>query len=162
MKIAKNSVVTFSYVLKNTTGEELDRSEPDDPMAYLHGHSNILQALEKAIEGSEVGDKLDVDLNAAQAYGARAEGMVQRVPIKHLVARPRKLLPGVMVKVNTEQGAQDATVVKAGKFNVDIDTNHPLAGVDLCFSLAIHDVREATPEEITHGHAHGLGGHHHH
>lgn len=161
MKIAKNSVVTFSYVLKKTTGEEIDRAEPDDPMAYLHGHSNILLGLEKAIEGSEIGDKLDVELSAAQAYGARVEGKIQRVPIKHLTAKPRKLLPGSVVKVNTEQGARDATVVKAGKFNVDIDTNHPLAGVDLCFSLAIHDVREATPEEISHGHAHGIGGHHH-
>ena len=161
MKIAKNSVVTFSYVLKKTTGEELDRAEPDDPMAYLHGHGNILSALEDKLEGAAVGDKMEVDLTADQGYGPRFEGKIQRVPIKHLLAKPRKLVPGAMVRVNTEQGAKDATVVKAGKFNVDIDTNHPLAGIDLCFSLAIHDVRDATAEEVAHGHAHGLGGHHH-
>lgn len=161
MKIAKDAVVTFSYVLKKTSGEEVDRAEPDDPMAYLHGHGNIIDGLEKALEGSETGDKLEVNLTAIQAYGPRLNDRVQRVPIKHLLAKPKKLVAGAFVKVNTEQGARDATVVKAGKFNVDVDTNHPLAGVDLCFSVAIHDVREATPEELAHGHAHGLGGHHH-
>lgn len=161
MNIAKNTVVTFSYVLKKTTGEEVDRAEPDDPMSYLHGHQNILLGLEQALEGGTIGDKLDVNLSAANAYGVRVEGREQRVPIKHLMAKPRKLVKGAIVKVNTEQGPRDATVVKAGKFNVDIDTNHPLAGIDLCFSVAIHEVREATPEEVSHGHAHGIGGHHH-
>ena len=161
MKIAKDAVVTFSYVLKKPDGEEIDRADPDEPMAYLHGHNNIIPGLETALEGCEIGDKKSVDLAPDQAYGAHFDYRVQRVPIKHLLARPKKLAPGAIVKVNTSQGAIDATVIKAGKFNVDVDTNHPLAGQDLCFSVVIHDVREATPEELDHGHAHGLGGHGH-
>lgn len=161
MKIAKDAVVTFSYVLKKPDGEEIDRADPDEPMAYLHGHNNIIPGLEEALEACEIGDKKSVNLAPDQAYGMRIENRIQRVPIKHLLAKPKKLAPGAIVKINTSQGAIDATVIKAGKFNVDVDTNHPLAGQDLCFSVVIHDVREATPEELDHGHAHGLGGHDH-
>ena len=161
MKIEKNLVATFSYILKNNKGEEIERSTDDNPMAYLHGHANILPDLEFALEGSVVGDKVDVELTAAQAYGERVENAAQRIPIKHLISKPKKLKAGQAIKVNTEQGARDATLIKVGKFNVDIDTNHPLAGLDIIFSVAILDVREATAEEISHGHAHGLGGHDH-
>jgi FKBP-type peptidyl-prolyl cis-trans isomerase SlyD len=161
MKIEKDLVVTFSYILKDSAGTEVERSADDDPMAYLHGHGNILPDLELALVGSEIGDKLDVDLTAAQAYGERVEAEAMRVPIKHLTTKSRKFKVGQSVKVNTADGPRDATVTKVGKFNVDIDTNHPLAGIDLTFSIAILDVRAATTEEISHGHAHGLGGHHH-
>ncbi|WP_369821112.1 peptidylprolyl isomerase, partial [Oleiphilus sp. HI0067] len=89
---------------------------------------------------------------------------VQRVLIKHLMGDKKQLArlkPGMTVGINTEQGARQATVVKAGKFNVDVDTNHPLAGKDLTFDIEIISIREATKEEISHGHAHGVGGHHH-
>ena len=161
MKIDKDLVATFSYILKNNKGEELERSSADEPMAYLHGHGNILPDLESALLGAEVGDKLDVDLTAAQAYGERVEGDAMRVPIKHLLTKSRRFKVGQIVKVNTADGPRDATVTKVGKFNVDIDTNHPLAGIDIGFSVAILDVRKATAEEISHGHAHGLGGHAH-
>tara|TARA_B100000767_G_scaffold275701_1_gene314451 strand:+ start:5764 stop:6249 length:486 start_codon:yes stop_codon:yes gene_type:complete len=161
MKIAVNSVATFSYILKDSTGVELERSNPEEPMAYLHGHHGIMFALEQALEGGEVGEKIDVELTAAQAYGPRLEDSIKRVPIKHLASKPKKLVVGAIVKVNTRDGAKDATVIKVGKFNVDLDINHPLAGQALNFSIAIHDVREATAEEIAHGHAHGIGGHQH-
>ncbi len=161
MKISFNAVATFSYILKDSQGVELERSSPDEPIAYLHGYQNILFALEQALEGCEVGDQLDVDLTAEQAYGPRQEASIQRVPIKHLVVKPKKMAVGAMVKVNTADGAKDATVVKVGKFNVDLDTNHPLAGQALSFSIVIESVREATAEEIDHGYAHGVGGHQH-
>ncbi len=161
MKIAFNTVAMFSYILADSQGIELERSNPDEPIAYLHGYQNILFALEQALEGCEPGDQLDVDLTADQAYGPRQEASIQRVPIKHLAVKPKKLAVGAMVKVNTADGAKDATVVKVGKFNVDIDTNHPLAGLALNFSIVIDAVREATTEEIAHGHAHGVGGHQH-
>ena len=161
MKIENNLVATFSYILKDSAGAEIERSADDNPMAYLHGHDNILPDLESALLGLEVGDKVDVDLTAVQAYGERIEADAMRVPIKHLLTKSRKFKVGQTVKVNTAEGHRDATVTKVGKFNVDIDTNHPLAGMDLRFSVAILDVREATPEEVSHGHAHGLGGHDH-
>lgn len=161
MKIENNLVATFSYILKDSAGAEIERSADDTPMAYLHGHDNILPDLESALLGLEVGDKVDVDLTAVQAYGERIEADAMRVPIKHLLTKSRKFKVGQTVKVNTAEGHRDATVTKVGKFNVDIDTNHPLAGMDLRFSVAILDVREATPEEVSHGHAHGLGGYDH-
>lgn len=161
MKIDKNLVATFSYILKDNKGEELERSSADEPMAYLHGHGNILPDLETALLGAEIGDKLDVDLTAAQAYGERVEADAMRVPIKHLLTKSKRFKVGQIVKVNTADGPRDATVTKVGKFNVDVDTNHPLAGIDISFSIAILDIREATAEEISHGHAHGLGGHAH-
>ena len=142
MKVSFNAVATFSYILKDSQGVELERSSPDEPIAYLHGYQNILFALE-------------------QAYGSRQEASIQRVPIKHLVVKPKKMAVGAMVKVNTADGVKDATVVKVGKFTVDLDTNHPLAGQALSFSIVIESVREATAEEIDHGHAHGVGGHQH-
>ena len=84
------------------------------------------------------------------------------MPIKHLVNAPKRLQPGMIVSVNTDQGAVPATIIKVGKFNVDIDTNHPMAGQHVRFELQVLDVRDATAEEIDHGHAHGPGGHHHH
>ena len=161
MKVSRDKVVTFSYILKNKNHEELERSDEGEPMAYLHGHNNILFFLEKALEGCIVGDQLDVELKASQAYGLRDESACQRIPIKHLSGNPKKLKIGDHVKINTENGIKDGTVIKAGKFNIDVDTNHPYAGLDLIFDVRIKEVRDAEPDELSHGHAHGVGGHQH-
>ena len=161
MQIAKNSVVTFHYTLSNVGGEELESSDQNQPALYLHGHNNIMPALESALEGKEAGDELSVTLEAKDAYGERRPDSIQRVPIKHLVNAPKRIRPGMAVQVNTQSGPQAATVIKVGKFNVDVDSNHPLAGMSLSFALQVVDVREATDDEIAHGHAHGPGGHHH-
>lgn len=171
MQINKDKIVTFSYVLSDEKGEELERSDGNDPTAYLHGHFNIMPGLESAMDGKSAGDAFVTKLTASEAYGKRRDIEPQRVPIKHLhdtghggkaaAKAKKKLKVGSLVKVNTEGGAKDARVVKVGKFNVDVDMNHPLAGIDLQFDITVHDVREATAEELTHGHAHGLGGHHH-
>lgn len=110
--------------------------------------------------GREAGEELSVTLSPEQAYGHREEGRQQRVPIKHLVTKGR-LRPGMAVKVNTGDGPVDARILKVGKFNVDLDLNHPLAGLSLTFDIRISEVREATAEEIAHRHVHGTGGHHH-
>jgi FKBP-type peptidyl-prolyl cis-trans isomerase SlyD len=120
-----------------------------------------MPALEKALEGKTSGDELEVTLEPKDAYGERIEGRIQRVPIKHLANIPKRIRPGMAVQVNTENGVRSATVLKAGKFNVDVDTNHPLAGKALTFKITIVDLRDATADEIAHGHAHGPGGHHH-
>ncbi len=161
MKIAQDTVATISYKLSEDGGTLLEQSDEGIPMAYLHGHKNILAGLEDALEGHEEGEEVVVTLSPEQAYGPVQPNALQKVPVKHLAGKYKRLLPGMLVKVNTEGGARDARIVKAGKFMVQLDMNHPFAGKTLTFEVVIRDVRAATPEELTHGHAHGLGGHHH-
>lgn len=161
MKIQKDTVATITYKLSEADGPVLETSDDAIPMAYLHGHSNILAGLEEALEGLEVGNEKSVTLAPEHAYGPVHANAEQKVPVKHLVGKYKRLLPGMFVKVNTDNGTRDARVVKAGKFMVTLDTNHPFAGKTLVFDVVVRDIREATPDEIAHGHAHGLGGHNH-
>lgn len=164
MQVSADKVVSFNYNLKDADGTLLETSYDNDPTLYLHGHRNILESLESALESKVAGDKVEVTLTPEQAYGERKEGAVQRIPIKHLhnhATLKNKLKPGSRVLVNTQHGPWEALVLKVGKFNVDIDSNHPLAGKTLTFELEIVNVRDATVEELAHGHAHGAGGHHH-
>lgn len=160
MKIAEKSVAQFHYVLKAEDGTEIESSHKSDPMAYLHGFNNTLVGLEKALEGKEAGDKFSVTLQPEDAYGQPQEGMIQRVPVKHLQGGA-KWKTGMTAVVQTEQGQRQVTIIKVGKFMATVDINPPLAGKVLTFDIEIVDVREATEEEVTHGHAHGVGGHHH-
>ena len=134
-------------------------------MAYLHGKRNILLALEDALAGKQAGDSLSVTLPPEKAYGQRDDTALTRIPKKRLNLKPAKLRPGEMVRIETAQGMRDATIVKVGKFNVDIDANHPLAGKTVTFEIDIdiEAVRDATQDELVHGHAHGMDGaaHHH-
>ncbi len=161
MKIEQNKVVTFFYSLKNEHGEELENNFESEPTAYLHGYRNIFPALEEALTGLEVTDEKSVQLKPEQAYGPRRTDASQRVPIKHILGKPKKLKVGQFVKVNTEKGAVDGSVIKAGKFMVEVDFNHPLAGAALTFDIKIDGVRDATEEELSHKHDHGRRGHHH-
>jgi FKBP-type peptidyl-prolyl cis-trans isomerase SlyD len=121
---------------------------------------NILPKLEAAFAGKQVGDRFQVQLSPAEGYGERRADALERVPAKYL-KHAGKLRPGQAVRLNTEQGAMLVTVVKVGKFSVDVDSNHPLAGQTLNYDIEITEVRAATDEEKAHGHAHGAGGHHH-
>ena len=167
MAIANNHVVQFHYTLSEVGGNVIESSiEPGNdeakPMACLIGYGNILAGLEEEMIGKEVGAEFSVELPPERAYGLVAEDSIQRIPIKHLVLdRKTKLRKGMAVKVNTEKGVRDVTVTKVGKFNVDVDTNHPFAGKTLQFDIKIIEVRDGTPEEIEHRHVHGDGGHHH-
>lgn len=164
MSISANKVVSFHYRLYEVDGGLLEESYGAEPTLYLHGHNNLLAALEDSLEGKNTGDKLDVVVSPEQGYGPRREGAVQRVPIKHLLDYEKiknRIKPGMKVAVNTSHGPWEAVVLKVGKFNVDIDSNHPLAGKHLKFEIEIADVRDATEEELQHGHAHGVGGHNH-
>ncbi|SMF21251.1 FKBP-type peptidyl-prolyl cis-trans isomerase SlyD [Alteromonadaceae bacterium Bs31] len=161
MKIAKDCVVSFHYQLSEVGGEALESSEDGVPMAYLHGHGNLLKGLEEALIGLASGDKKSVTLPPEKAYGERRDNAMQKVPIKHLIGKYKRLMPNMLVKVNTEKGPVNARVIKPGKFMVELDTNHPFAGKTLEFAVEIKSVREATEEELAHGHAHGEGGHQH-
>lgn len=164
MIIDKDKVVSFHYRLTEENGQEIENSYDGEPVLFLQGHKNIVAGLEKAMEGKQAGDKFSATVAPAEGYGERNEANQQRIPIKHLHGDKKskaKLRPGMVVSVETEQGPRQVTVVKAGKFNVDVDSNHPLAGRTLVFEVEVVDVREATAEETSHGHAHGVGGHQH-
>ncbi len=160
MQIATDTVVHFHYRLSQADGPELENSQPGEPMAYLHGHGAMLPAVEQALAGRTAGEQVSITLPPERAYGLRREGSQQRVPIKHLLfkGKPR---PGMAVKINTSNGPRDVVIIKVGRFTVDVDTNHPFAGMSLTFDIDILDVREATAEERSHGHVHGPGGHQH-
>ncbi len=162
MQIERDSVVVFHYRLSEEGGEEMESSHGGDPIAALQGHGNIIAGLDAGLVGKSEGDVFSVTVRPEQAYGVRREDASQRIPIKHLTVHDRKKLkPGMTVGVNTEKGVRHVVVSKVGRFNVDVDTNHPLAGKTLVFDIEIVTVRAASEEELSHGHVHGVGGHAH-
>lgn len=161
MKIAPKTVVSFHYTLRNAAGEAVESTRDDgQATTYLHGAQGLLDGLEKALEGRETGDSFSITLPPDQAFGERQDAATRRVSAKYL-KHEGKLKPGKVVRLNTEDGPITAVVEKVGKFSVDLDMNHPLAGQSVQFDIEVTEVREATQEELDHGHAHGPGGHHH-
>lgn len=161
MQAENNKVVSFNYILREAGGEELENNRESIPIAYLHGHNNILSGLEEALTGLKAGDTTQVTLPPERAYGPYNEIGRKQVPIKTLEKKYKRLLPGMFVRVVGQKGPVNATVIKPGKFMVEVDFNHPFAGKTLEFDIEVTNVRDATPEEIAHRHAHGDGGHHH-
>jgi FKBP-type peptidyl-prolyl cis-trans isomerase SlyD len=159
MNIEKDRVVLFHYSVSEQGQETLESSEGREPLAILIGHGNIIPGLEKAMEGHVAGDKFEVDVAAVDAYGERREGLTQRVPKKHF--QGARLEPGMQAVLPTNFGPRAVTIQKVGMSVVDVDLNHPMAGKDLHFAIEIVEVREASAEEVEHGHVHGEGGHQH-
>lgn len=161
MTVAKDKVVSFHYTVKEN-GVELESSGSEHPVLYLHGHNNMLDGIEESLEGKSAGDKLSVSLPPEKTYGQRKDGQTIRVPVKHIVdGKKKKFKKGDTVAVNTAHGVSEMVVLKVGLKNVDVDANHPFAGKTLDFDLEVVEVRDATADEIAHGHAHGKGGHEH-
>ena len=156
MLITKNAVVEFHYALSDTE-KQLESSSKDEPSIYLHGHNGLFDTLENAFTGKTVGDKIEVTLTPEQSYGQPREDAMQRIPIKHLQGA-KIWKPGMTAIVKSNQGRQEVTIVKVGRFNADCDLNHPFAGKTLTFAIEIVSLREATAEEISHGHVHNKGG----
>ena len=164
MKIEKDRVVRFHYSVNERAAHEsgetpIESSKDREPLAILFGHGNIIPGLEKAMEGREAGETFATDVPAAEAYGEVREGLSQRVPKKHF--GDQRLAPGMQVVLNTNFGPRAVTIQKVGMSVVDIDLNHPMAGKDLHFDVEIVEVRDASAEELEHGHVHGEGGHAH-
>ena len=159
MKIENNRVVRFHYTVSESGGGQIESSRGMEPIGALIGHGNLIPGLEEAMQGREAGESFDLTVGPDQAYGARREGLEQRIPRKHF--KGAKLSPGMQVMLPTDQGNRAMTIKKVGISVVDVDLNHPMAGKDLHFDIEIVDVREATAEELEHGHVHGEGGHHH-
>ena len=156
----KDKVVTFHYMLKNAEGEQMESSHDGDPITYLHGANNIVTGLEKAMEGHAIKDSFTATLEPEEAYGVRNENNIQRVPLKRLKGIG-KISVGQVLNLQTNKGQVQVTVLKVGRFNVDVDGNHPLAGQQLTFDVEVADIREASKEELEHRHVHGPGGHEH-
>lgn len=161
MTITQNKVVSFQYTVSDSaTNEVIDSSEGNDPLTYLHGARNIIPGLEQALEGKGHGDQFEVTIEAADAYGERSEDRVQQVPMEAFQGM-EKVEPGVAVSAQTEQGQIDMVITEVDGDQVTVDANHPLAGKALKFEVTVESVRDASAEEIEHGHVHGPGGHDH-
>ena len=145
-------MVSFSYKLKDESGQELESSE-NDPIKFLYGRGQILLGLEDALKGHSVGDEVVVTLTPERAYGLYDEANRHRISVKHVVGNIKLKRPGDIISINTPSGVRNARLIKAGKFNVDIDSNHPLAGRTLHFEMTVKEVRDASPEELGYGQA---------
>ena len=161
MNITKNHVVSIHYSLKDSQGTLLDSSEGKTPLTYIQGLGHIIPGLENALEGKGKGEKLQVTIPPEQAYGERNDQMTQSVP-KTEFQDADKITPGMQFQVNTEDGGTlVVTVLEVRDSEVVLDGNHPLAGVTLHFNVEVVNIRQATEEELSHGHVHGEGGVHH-
>lgn len=160
LTVEKDRVVRVHYDIHDAAGALVESSRDQDPLAVLHGHGNLLAAIERALVGHRAGDRVEITLAPADAFGERRDNWTQRVSKKHLPNAAR-LKPGMQTQLQTDQGARPVTVVKVGGTVIDVDLNHPLAGQTLKFDLEVLDVREATAEELAHRHVHGAGGHAH-
>lgn len=159
MSIKKDSVVTFNYTLKDDTGKVIDSSAAQEPLAYLHGHGNIVPGLERELEGKSAHDQLSVKVTPADGYGDYSRELVQKVPRRSLKGIANVTV-GMRLHAETTEGPRAVTVTAVTGDMVTLDGNHPLAGKNLNFDIEILDVRDATAEELAHGHVHGPGGHH--
>jgi FKBP-type peptidyl-prolyl cis-trans isomerase SlyD len=160
MQIGKHNVVTIHYTLKDDSGNMMESSQGGAPMAYLHGANNIIPGLEAALEGKAIGDDVSVRIPPEEAYGVRDDSKTQAVP--------REMFGEQEVNVGAQFHAQSpdgghitVTVVEVADNEVTVDANHPLAGMHLNFDVTVVEVRDATPEELEHGHVHGPEGHDH-
>ncbi len=154
MNISDKCVVAFHCKLTNTDGEQLDSSDGQDPLKYLHGASNIVPGLEKELEGKKAGDALKVEVQPDEGYGQVNPEMVQKVPRSAFEGAP-EIKPGMQFQAQGPGGeAQLITVKEVSEEEITVDGNHPLAGQVLHFDVTIEDVSEASEEELAHGHAH--------
>jgi len=160
MQISKHKAVAIEYTLTNDSGEVLDTSEGQDPLSYLHGAGNLISGLEQALEGKATGDELKVTVSPEDAYGERMDELVQKVPRDRFEGAD-ELEVGMRFQASSDRGDTLVTIAEVSDDEVTVDGNHPLAGQTLHFDVKIVDVRDASEEEIDHGHIHGPGGHDH-
>ena len=160
MSISQDQVVSIHYTLRDDAGEVIDRSAEGEPLAYLHGRGQLIPGLERELTGRSAGERLQVKIPPAEGYGDYDPQLVQRVPRRTLKGIG-DVRVGMRLQAQTPQGPRAVTVTEASGDMVTLDGNHPLAGKNLHFEVEVAAVRAATEEELTHGHVHGPGGHHH-
>jgi FKBP-type peptidyl-prolyl cis-trans isomerase SlyD len=160
MQISKNKVVTLKYRLTDDDGDLIDESTDAEPMSYIHGAGNLIPGLEAALEGKQKGDALKVTVNPEEGFGDRNDELT-RVVSRTVFEFVEELEVGMQFQTDGDQGMEVVTIVGIEGDQVTVDGNHPLAGVTLSFDVSVLDVRDASKEELSHGHVHGPGGHHH-
>jgi FKBP-type peptidyl-prolyl cis-trans isomerase SlyD len=160
VEISADKVVLIHYTLKDDAGNVLDSSAGGEPLAYIQGHGNLVAGLEKALEGKADGSQVAVSVSPEEGYGKYEAGLIQRVP-KRSLQGAGEVKKGMQFQARTEDGMRLFTVTGVVGDMVTLDGNHPLADKTLHFDVQVVGVRDATGEELEHGHVHGAGGHHH-
>lgn len=156
MKIANSTVVKMHYAVMDSEKNLIDSSYDHQPLEFIQGSGFLIPGLEDALNDKSVGDKFTVEVEAKQAYGERHDGFVQTVP-KELFQGIEDLDVGMQLRAQTDEGEQTVIVIDVQDDSITVDGNHPLAGLDLVFDVEILDIREATADEISHGHVHSDG-----
>jgi len=153
MQISSKKVVSFNYTLTNDAGETIDSSNGGNPMVYLHGAENIIPGLESALDGKVAGDALKVTIEAADAYGEYNDALTESVPAE-MFQGVEKIEVGMQFQAQTSEGVQVVRIAEVNGDSVTVDGNHPLAGERLHFDVAVEEGRDATEQELEHGHVH--------
>lgn len=159
MSLTKNQVASVAYTLKNGEGQIIDQAEKDSPMTFIHGTGRMIPGFETALEGKNIGDSFAIVIDPADAYGERDDSLTQDVDRAMFEGVPdEQLITGAQFQAETNEGIEVITIAEVDGDMVKIDANHPLAGMTLNFDVELLDVRDATKEELEHGHVHAEGG----
>ena len=158
--ITSGSVVTLDYQLKDAMGKTLDSSQETGPIVYIQGSEDVFQAIEDAVEGLSINDEVSITIAAAQAYGEYDPAKLSTVPLS-VFSGMDSIYPGMTLQEETATGPILITIKEVTDEQVQVDSNHPLAGQSLNFDLQVKAVRRASEEELDHGHVHGEHGHSH-
>lgn len=153
MQIEKDKVVAIDYTLKNDGGEVLDSSQGSEPLSYIQGSGNLIPGVENALEGKNPGDRVEVTVPPETGYGLRDEALVLTIE-REQFSEVKDLQEGFRFRMDTPDGPAVFTVMKVDESEVLVDGNHPLAGMTLDFDITVQSVRDATAEELDHGHVH--------
>ena len=162
LEVSDNVVVTLEYILTLDDGEEIDRSTAEEPLQFLQGHGEIIRGLEKALYGMQVGESKEVNVSPSDGYGEYNSSAFETMTRDNFPAN-MELAEGQELNIRDSETNEifQASIYEIKQDEVVLDFNHPLAGESLNFSVKVVDLREATTEELSHGHVHGSGGHHH-
>jgi FKBP-type peptidyl-prolyl cis-trans isomerase SlyD len=160
MQITTGTVVTIDYTLTDDQQRVIDTSEGGEPLTYLHGVGQLIAGLEKELEGKAAGAAFQATIPPEEGYGQRDDAKLAMIPLDRIDGA-EDLQVGAQLSATKDGMEQVVTVMKIENGMVTIDGNHPLAGVTLHFDVTVRGVREATPDEIDHGHVHGPGHEHH-
>ena len=159
MQIEANKVVSINYILRDDEDQVLDQSTPEAPLLYLHGHGNIIPGLENELNGKAVGDAIKVSVSPEEGYGEYDEQLIQAVP-RNMFEGIDEIEPGMQFQAQMGDGVQIVTVKEVTEESVTIDANHDLAGKTLHFEASVKEIRDASADELEHGHIHGPGCNH--
>ena len=153
MEVRKDKVVTIEYTLKNESGEVLDTSEGGSALSYIHGNGFLVPGVEKALEGKGSGDRVEITVPPEDGYGTHDQALVMNLDRSAFNEFP-DLQEGTRFQADTDKGPRMFSVVEVGPEQVVVDGNHPLADMTLSFDITVREIREATAEELEHGHVH--------